>query len=149
MLKLQHVLFASDLSDSSKGAYPYACSLARDHAARLTVLHVVPHGTHAFLAAAQLGQGDSKRQFHADIMADLERHHPRVDGVPTEYVLDQGNAADTVVRAAKAAGCDLIVVGKHGRSGLSRLLMGTVAEHIMRSSSCPVLVVKDNWVHSQ
>jgi nucleotide-binding universal stress UspA family protein len=63
-------------------------------------------------------------------------------GVTVSVALDRGLAATTVAAMAERAGADLVVVGTHGRRGLSRLVLGSVAEHIVRLSSCPVMVVR-------
>ena len=67
---------------------------------------------------------------------------PLSPDVPVEYRLAAGDAAAEVVCAAAAAASDLIVMGTHGRSGLKHLLMGSVAERVVRQATCPVLTVK-------
>jgi nucleotide-binding universal stress UspA family protein len=59
-----------------------------------------------------------------------------------EYKLAKGDPASPIIKVAEEMACDLIVLGTHGRTGLGRVLMGSVAEHVMRSAPCPVLVVK-------
>ena len=142
MMQLQTILYTTDFSDSSKGAFPLAYSLARDHGARLIVLHVLPAGTYEIVNLAQLGQGESAQQFEDDIRHDLQRIQPPDDRVPMEYKLAKGDPAASIVKVAEETACDLIVLGTHGRTGLKRVLMGSVAEHVMRGAPCPVLVVK-------
>jgi nucleotide-binding universal stress UspA family protein len=142
MMQMQSILYATDFSDSSKAGFPLAYSLARDHGARLIVLHVLPAGTYEIVNLAQLGQGDSSRQYDDDIRRELERIQPPDDRVPMEYKLLKGDPAVSIVKEADETACDLIVLGTHGRTGLSRVLMGSVAEHVMRSAPCPVLVMK-------
>jgi nucleotide-binding universal stress UspA family protein len=62
--------------------------------------------------------------------------------VQVERRLEQGDAATEIVRVAQETHCDLIVIGTHGRTGLSRVLMGSVAEKVLRQAPCPVLAVK-------
>jgi universal stress protein A len=147
MLKLRTILLASDLSESSKIAFPLACSLARDHGAKLIVLYVVPSGTHQFMMLAQLGQGESAAQFENSIRRDLQHIHPKQEGIPLEYQFAQGEAATAIVKFASDNDCDLIVMGTHGRTGLKRVLLGSVAEHVMRMAPCPVLVVRQHSAH--
>lgn len=142
MLKLKTILYATDLSESSKSAFPLACSLARDHGAQLIVLHVIPSGTHQFLMLAQFGQGESAAQFEDEIRHNLQNQYPAADGVRMEYKLAKGDATNSILEVTQESGCDLIVLGTHGRTGLSRVLIGSVAEHVMRNAPCPVLVVK-------
>jgi nucleotide-binding universal stress UspA family protein len=141
-MQLKTILYATDFSESSKSALPLAYSLARDHGARLLVLHVVPTGTYEIANLVQLGQGESVRQFEDDILHDLQRLQPPDGRVAMEYKLARGDPATSIVRIAEETTCDLIVVGTHGRTGFRRALMGSVAEHVMRGASCPVLVVK-------
>ena len=76
----------------------------------------------------------------------LEEVRGRLDGPdlnnPVETRLRQGDAAEEILSSAEELGCDLIVMGTHGRSGLGRLLMGSVAESVLRKARCPVLTVK-------
>jgi nucleotide-binding universal stress UspA family protein len=76
----------------------------------------------------------------------LEEIQQRVDGrdlkYPVETRLGRGFAAEEILQVASDVGCDLIVMGSHGRTGLGRLLMGSVAESVLTGASCPVLVVK-------
>ncbi|MFL5330845.1 MAG: universal stress protein [Gemmataceae bacterium] len=142
MLHIQTILFATDLSESSQSAYPLASSLARDHGANLVVLHVVPTGTHDFMLLAQLGHGSSAEQFEHDVDHHVRGVHPTADDVSTKYLIAHGAASDVIVRIAQKIHCDLIVVGSHGRTGLARILMGGVAEQVLRTAPCPVLVVR-------
>ena len=142
MMQIHTILYATDFSDASKVAFPLAYSLARDHGARLIVLHVVPAGTYEIANLAQLGQGESARQFEDDIWHILQRIQPPDDRVPMEYKLAKGDPAASIIQVAEETACDLIVLGTHGRTGLRRVLVGSVAEHVMRSAPCPVLVVK-------
>jgi nucleotide-binding universal stress UspA family protein len=144
MLKMSTILYATDMSELSKGAFPLACSLARDHGAKLIVLHVIPSGTHQFLTVAQLGQGESAAQFEDDLRHDLQRHYPVAERVLINYKLGKGDPATAIIKVAEEMACDLIVLGTHGRTGFRRVLMGSVAEHVMRTAPCPVLVVRTN-----
>ena len=104
---------------------------------RLIVLHVLPAGTYEIVNLAQLGQGESAQQFEDDIRHDLQRIQPPDDRVPMEYKLAKGDPAASIVKVAEETACDLIVLGTHGRTGLRRVLMGSVAEHVMRTRRAP------------
>ena len=77
----------------------------------------------------------------------IEKVRKRADGpdlkYPVETLLRQGLPAEEITLTAQEKGCDLIVMGTHGRSGLGRLLMGSVAEHVLPRANCPVLLVKE------
>ncbi len=75
-------------------------------------------------------------------IADRVRDLLRQDGVPADSVVKEGRPADCVIAAAKENDCDLIVLGCYGRTGLDRLLMGSVAQQVVTRAACPVLVVK-------
>ena len=76
----------------------------------------------------------------------LEAARERIDGsdlkYPVETRFSQGHAPDEIVRVAEEVGCDLIVMGTHGRTGLGRLLMGNTAESVLPEAVCPVMIVK-------
>ena len=139
MRPVRTILHPTDFSDCSGVALPVARAL-RDDGARLIVLHVVklidvPH----LKERAPLEDPQTCRE-------TLEGLCKRLDGADLKYTVEArlkfGESAVEVLRTADETGCDLIVLGTHGRSGLGRLLMGSVAEQVLRHSTCPVLMVK-------
>lgn len=75
-------------------------------------------------------------------MADRVRDLLRKDGVPADSVVKEGNPAKAIIEAAAENECDLIVLGSHGRTGLDRILMGSVSQQVVVQAKCPVMVVK-------
>jgi hypothetical protein len=75
-------------------------------------------------------------------MADRVRDLLRKDGVAADSVVKEGNPAKAIVEAASENECDLIVLGSHGRTGLDRILMGSVSQQVIVQAKCPVLVAK-------
>jgi nucleotide-binding universal stress UspA family protein len=139
MLQLHNILMATDFSPASDYAFALACALARDHGARLLLLHVreqpvVPVGEYGVPPA--LGEEDD------DVRQRLLALQPSDKSVEVEYLVAEGEAAPDIVDVARQRACDLIVLGSHGRTGLVHVLMGSVAESVMRRADCPVLVVK-------
>jgi nucleotide-binding universal stress UspA family protein len=142
MLKLKAILHPTDFSEHSDYAFRLACSLAHDHGARLMVLHVVmtlgpelvPYGE----AVAQLQPEGYQQKLWDDLHA-IQSPDP---SIPVDHRLFEGDPASGIVRVARETSCDLIVLGTHGRTGLERLLMGSVAEQVVRKALCPVLTVK-------
>jgi nucleotide-binding universal stress UspA family protein len=137
-MKFNKILFATDFSAASQTAFEYASALARDAGARMLIVHVeeppVSYATGEMLV------------IHPDVPNPelgkmLEKIVPE-GGVPHEHCLVIGTPADEIVRLAEEQRADLIVVGTHGRKGLSRLLTGSVAELVLRRAQCPVLAVK-------
>jgi nucleotide-binding universal stress UspA family protein len=139
MLPLRTILHPTDFSNYSNYAFRLACSLARDYGARLVVLHVAQPPT------AVIGEGVMPLPTAIDLRPLHEQLHQLRPADPTmlvEHRLVEGDAAVEILRVAEEIKCELIVLGTHGRTGLSRLLMGSVAEQIVRKASCPVLTVK-------
>jgi nucleotide-binding universal stress UspA family protein len=129
MIRIRRILYATDFSSYSNQAYFHAVALAENHGAHLTVLYVCPGEAH----------GDEDRAYWQD---QLEQIRPVNEAIPVRHVLLEGDPATEIVGYAREAGSDVIVMGTHGRTGLERLLMGSVAEKVMREAPCSVLVVK-------
>ena len=139
MLPLQTILHPTDFSDCSGYAFRLACSLARDYGARLVVLHVAE----PLMAVAGEGVLMLPPTFDLELLRkQLQQLEPRNPKVQVEHRLVQGDAAAEILRIAAETKCDLIMMGTHGRTGLRRVLMGSVAEQVVRKASCPVLTVK-------
>ncbi len=137
--EIRTILHATDFSVDSEGALRVARLLARDHGARLIILYVERLDV--------LSDGTPAAEVDPRVFKEaLENVRKRVDGpdlkYPVETLLRQGFAPEGIIETAEEMGCDLIVMGTHGRTGLSRLLMGSVAENVLPKASCPVLVVK-------
>lgn len=142
MLHIDKILLPTDFSAQSDYALRLATSLARDHEAKLLILHVA-----ATLGAEFVSFGEAVSQLQPEthlhqIREELERVRPPDPDVPVEHILAEGDPAQEILRVARETNCGLIVMGTHGRSGLQRLLMGSVAEQVMRHASCPLLTVK-------
>jgi nucleotide-binding universal stress UspA family protein len=140
MLKIGTILHPTDFSQYSDYAWHMACALARDYGARLVLLHVKP------LPAVIYGEfgtlpPEPYDQVHV-LEEKLAQLQPTDPGITVERRLVEGEAASEIIRMAEEEGCDLIVMGNHGRTGISRLLMGSVAEQVVRKAPCPVLTVK-------
>jgi nucleotide-binding universal stress UspA family protein len=139
MLNLQTILHPTDFSACSLYAWDLACALAHDHGARLVVLHAreLPPSAHGDFGCSPAAGLDS--HFLAEELARLE---PCYTDVVVYRRLVDGDPAKAILNAAKENHCDVVVMGSHGRTGLGRLLMGSVAEEVVRKAPCPVLVVK-------
>jgi nucleotide-binding universal stress UspA family protein len=142
MLPINKILFPTDFSDRAMNAFHMASALARDHRAALTVLHVreMPALPFAEFGAVPPPALPSREE----LMAKLAKFELPDEGIAVEFVIADGEPGEEIVRVAKEHRCDLIVMGTHGRTGLSRLLMGSVAERVMRRAPCPVLTLKAN-----
>jgi nucleotide-binding universal stress UspA family protein len=137
MLSIRRILHPTDFSDSSKQAFRLACALAHDHRARLIVVHVLPDGM------VPLNEMMTPlREEHAEVKRQLEQVQARDPKLRLEHRLLFGDPVVEICRLAKETKAGLIVMGTHGRSGLSRFLMGSVAEQVVRKAACPVLTVR-------
>ncbi len=164
---IRTILHPTDFSAPSEGAFCVACSLAREHGARLIVVLAAPMATvyggmflgiptgpgpyqHALEERlCQIRPPDTEAEVEPGSggagLAQVERPHGKVTSAPdimVEHRLREGDAAMEILRVADDVGADLIVMATHGRTGMARVLMGSVAEAILRGSRCPVLVVK-------
>jgi nucleotide-binding universal stress UspA family protein len=139
MFPIRAILHPTDFSEAAQAAFRLAGALARDHGARLIALHVVPPPvTVAEMEMVFL----APEGYRYELRAKLPTLQPGGPGVPMEYRLEAGDPATEILRVAREVPCDLIVLGTHGRTGLTRLVLGSVAEEVLRKAPCPVLTVK-------
>jgi len=133
------MLVAVDLSPASDAVVDYAVRLAAQTGARLTVFHAY---TAADVAAAQQ-RGVYADQFVESLRSDIAYLLERAgaDARRATIAIAMGPPVEEILRAAADARADLIVMGTHGRSGLDRLLVGSVAEGVLRRAPCPVVVL--------
>jgi nucleotide-binding universal stress UspA family protein len=136
---LRVIIHPTDFSKGSEAALRVARSLARDRGARLVLLHAEP-----LYVPTEMGM---PAEFDVRGLRDaLEAARDRVDGpdlkFPVETWFSRGTPPEEIVRVAEELGCGLIVMGTHGRTGLSRLLLGNTAESVLSAATCPVMVVK-------
>jgi nucleotide-binding universal stress UspA family protein len=138
-MNIKRILFPTDFSHTGDAALAFAASLAKESDGRLIIVHV---------QEAPLAYGGGEMYYGIpepstdELMNMLHDVKPKDSSVPVQYRLITGDPADAIVRLAEEDDVDLIVLGSHGRTGLTRLLMGSVAEAIVRKAHCPVLVYK-------
>jgi len=133
------ILLATDFSEPSEAAYLLAYNLARLHLARLVAAHVVQTPVLADVGGDPTPETESWLREVREKLHDLRPAYPTI---AVEHRLLEGEPAEQIVRLANELNCDLIVLGTHARSGLPRLVLGSVAEEVLRSAPCPVLIVK-------
>jgi nucleotide-binding universal stress UspA family protein len=142
------VLVPIDFSPSARAALEYGTFLAGTFGADLEVLHVweppgyVGPDTLALLPVAKDHPG--WEQTRTDVTREVQHFLGKSQARPRQLTVrvEAGEPSDVILQTAKADGVDLIVMGTHGRTGLSRLLVGSVAEAVLRRSACPVLTVR-------
>lgn len=144
MLTINTILLPTDFSGPSESAFHLACSLAKDHGSRLVLLHVVTPPTVAYTEGVMLPPTEDIRD---EIWAKLDEIMPADPGIPVERHMVEGEPITEILRLARETNADLIVMGTHGRRGLTRWVMGSVAEGVVRKAPCPVLTVKVPLAH--
>ena len=142
------ILVPTDFSEPSDAALDYARRLARRFGASLHLLHVIEPFAAAGMVSNEMYNGTTPGQYELLVKEAqakfAQRAFPpgREPGKTTTEVMT-GRSAQTIVDYASDHGFDLIVMGTHGRTGLAHLLMGSVAEHVVRTASCPVMTVRE------
>jgi nucleotide-binding universal stress UspA family protein len=138
-LEIRVILHPTDFSKASEASLVMARSLARDLGARLVVLHVIP--VDPYLDGRLAAAVDSR-----DYQRSLNSIRERLDGAhlkhPVETCLTRGVVAEEILRVAGDLACDLIVMGTHGRTGVGRLLIGSVGEFVLPRADCAVFIAK-------
>ncbi|MCC6782138.1 MAG: universal stress protein [Planctomycetes bacterium] len=141
---IQHILVTTDLSEESTRAFPTAVQFASALGARITVLYVLPamdvNPISSPFVSPIRPPSDEELLRLAD--ADLQALRPKFPGVKLEFASRvASDIAAEVERFAAGSGADLIVLASHGRTGLRRIVMGSIAEQILRHATRPVLIV--------
>jgi nucleotide-binding universal stress UspA family protein len=137
-----HILLTSDLSDEALRAFRPVADLARGFGARITLLHVVQVMTETaqggMLATPILPPDMNEAKRTAE--AELEKQAAALEGVEVSLEISSGqNVSEVVAQFASACGADLIALSTHGRSGFRRMVLGSVAEGVIRHATVPVL----------
>ncbi|HEX8951057.1 MAG TPA: universal stress protein [Polyangia bacterium] len=148
-MRIRHILVPTDFSDGSTRAFETAIDMALDSGARLTLFHVHHVPTSVFPDVILPLSPDLMRDLEhsVELVLDKWRDQARGAGVVVDTLTAIGATPDEICAAADAVGADLIVIGTHGRGGLSHALLGSVAEKVVRKAPCPVLTVRPH-MHS-
>jgi nucleotide-binding universal stress UspA family protein len=141
--KFETILMPTDFSPAADHALEYAVLLARQSGASIHLLYVVafPVEVTAWPEAYWVELGGLRDQLRADAERELAARAAGISGVEVSTEVKDGSPARTIVDCAVARRCQLIVMGTHGRGGLGHLVLGSVAERVVRTASCPVLTV--------
>ena len=138
-MKATKILFPTDFSHTGDAALALATSLARDTGAALLIVHVeeppIAYG------GGELYYGIPNPATE-DLRKMLDEVRPKDPDVTCDHFLITGDPATAIVRFAEDEGVDFIVMGTHGRTGFSRLLMGSVAESVVGRAKCAVLTLR-------
>lgn len=141
--EIKKILMPTDFSPTSERAFEYAAAMAQRFGAALHVIHVVayPMEVAAWPDAYWVEITGLRQRLREDAERQIGALLGSVEGVAvTTEVLD-GNPARMIIEVARKRGCQLIVMGTHGHGGVAHLLLGSVAERVVRTAPCPVLTV--------
>lgn len=149
MKGIHRILLATDFSRASKSALARTMKLAKLSHARVTIVHVlVPAGPYAGGSYAVPTMPEGYSRMLADLRNRAQEQMDRLvragrkAGVRASGLLVEGIPHDRIVRAARSTRADLIAMGTHGHTGMSRLLLGSVAARVVATAPCPVLTVR-------
>lgn len=138
MIAVKDIMVATDFDPASEAALAYGRTLARAFGATLHLFHA---SENFFLRPSAIDPAALKASTQRRLeerLTDVERRNRSACAA----LVTSDQPADAIIEYAKSAQIDLIVMGTHGRTGISHVLMGSVAEHVVRSAPCPVLTVR-------
>ena len=146
MSRIRRILHPTDFSPACRTAFATAVDLARANRAQLLVLHVlapvIPMLNDSYISPKIYRDLEASARTHSQKeLAALVAKAKKAD-VRAEAMLLDGVAHERIVRAARSKRADLIVIGTHGRTGLARLFLGSVAGRVVATATCPVMTVR-------
>ncbi|MBI3407452.1 MAG: universal stress protein [Planctomycetes bacterium] len=142
MFAIKTILHPTDFSPRSQAAFEMACSLARERQARLVLLHVVEVPLVVQSGVMTPPPPPPPEEEKNAAWSKIKAIKAPDNSIALDYRVVMGDVGTSILDVAKEVHADLIVLGTHGRTGLSRLLMGSVAEKVVRNAACPVLTLK-------
>lgn len=142
-MKSRVILHPTDFSRASRAAFTRALADARADRAELLLVHVVsmPFAGDGYMSPAAYADVLESFRLHGQRQLDKLVAKAKAAGARARGLLLEGTAADAIVRTARAKHADVIVMGTHGRTGVAKLLMGSVAQRVVGTAPCPVLTV--------
>lgn len=141
MARIETILLATDGSPASQSASDEAIDLATQVGARLLVVSVLGTSSRPSEATADaVGPADSRDSLTTKAQVLVQR--AKAAGADATFLVWEGDPGEAIVAAADSENADMIVVGSHGRSGVSRFFIGSVSDYVVRHAHCPVMVVR-------
>jgi nucleotide-binding universal stress UspA family protein len=138
------IVVATDFSECADAALAYAAELGAQLDATLHLVHAITIPAMGVaemgIAYASVNMESETKAAQASLDERVSRHRDRVSFAPTR--LEVGDARDVIDKVAELIGADLVVMGTHGRRGVRRMLLGSIAESVVRSAPCPVLTIR-------
>ena len=145
-MRTRTILHPTDFSPASRAAFARAVAEARTNKAELLIVHVLspvtPFVGDEYMSPQTYTEVQRSMQAYGQKQLDRLVAKAKTAGARVRSLLLEGTTADAIVRTARSKRADVIVMGTHGRTGLGRLLMGSVAQRVVGTASCPVLTVR-------
>jgi nucleotide-binding universal stress UspA family protein len=140
-IQLKRILYATDFSEASRRALPIVSALAKRYGSQVYVVNVWSTLPYSMVTPEAMAVMENKQE--QDVKSDMARllQTSELQGLQTTSLLKSGEPLDEIRRIVEDQQIDLAVIATHGRTGIRHLLMGSVAEELLRSLSCPVLTV--------
>lgn len=136
----KNILVPTDFSECATTALDYACELARAFGATVHLVHCFGPASPEMSMTLTAAMTDKLRSGSMDALEGIVASRPDVKF--GRLALERTDPRDGILEVARNLECDLIVIGTHGRRGFARLVLGSVAEHILRRATCPVLTLR-------
>ena len=140
-ISLKNILVPTDFSPASAAALPFALTVARIYGSTLLAFHVIPPEPFQQVVTDRLPAQDDRDWEEARTNLTEFAHDPSCGEIPVKCLLERGDLVEAIPLIVHDRGIDLVVLGTHGRRGVSKMFLGSEAEKIYRSSPCPVLTV--------
>ncbi len=142
MAKLKKILVPVDFTKYSDEALSYAGMMAKTLNGNILLLHVIEQFTYSISDTIQVLDHYTTLKQIAEQMLEDKKKVMKKKGLKVDYVVIKGNPALGIAQIAQKKGIHLIVMGSHGRTGLQNMVLGSVAEKVVRLAKCPVLTIK-------
>jgi nucleotide-binding universal stress UspA family protein len=146
MSRFRRILHPTDFSSASTAAFKRAIAMAKKDRSELVLVHVLappmPIAGEGYIPPNVYEDLEASAQRYAEKRLATLKDKAKTAGVRASTVIREGVADEQIVRAARAKKADVIVIGTHGRTGLARLFLGSVASRVVTAAPCPVLTVR-------
>lgn len=143
-IEFKQVLIATDFSDASRRALAFALAIARRYSSALSVLHAIPPEPRESLPLERLPKQLNRRRLEAEQQMKSLGYESQSRDLNHHLFVDQGRVWDVLASVIQRENIDLLVLGTHGRGGLKKAVLGSVAEEVLRLAPCPVLTIGPN-----
>ena len=138
-IAFKNILFATDFSSTTELALPYALQIARQSGGTIHAVHVIQPDIYPLVPPSEWAKmAQEEKEFRERKKTELEES---LRGIPHEFLFPAGDVWENIEGILEQRDIDLLILGTHGRTGLRKILLGSVAEKLFRRSACPVLTV--------